>query len=64
MVPFWVLNIMRHLVFRGLKKDHNFDNHQYAAVPYWIHTSGAGVLPMRVMTSLGWGTRAYLETPM
>ena len=26
MVPFWVLNIIRHLVFRGPKRDHNFDN--------------------------------------
>ena len=27
MVPCWVLSIIRHLVFRGPKKDHYFDNH-------------------------------------
>ena len=27
MVPFWVLRIIRHLVFRGPKRDHNLDNH-------------------------------------
>ena len=27
MVPFWVLSIVRHLVFRGPKRDRNFDNH-------------------------------------
>ena len=29
MVPFWVLAIIRHLVFRGPKRDHDFDNHPY-----------------------------------
>ena len=29
MVPFWVLDIIRHLVFRGPKGDHNFENHPY-----------------------------------
>ena len=27
--PFWVLSIVRHLVFRGPKRDHNFGNHPY-----------------------------------
>ena len=27
MVPFWVPNIVRHLIFRVPKRDHNFDNH-------------------------------------
>ena len=27
--PFWVLNILRHLVFRGSQKDHNLDNHPF-----------------------------------
>ena len=25
--PFWIPLIIRHLIFRVLKKDHNFDNH-------------------------------------
>ena len=29
MVPFWILNIIRHLIFTGRKGDHNFDNHPY-----------------------------------
>ena len=29
MVPFWVPSIIRHLAFRGARKDHNFDNHPY-----------------------------------
>ena len=28
-VPCWVLNITRHLVFGGSKRDHNFDNHPH-----------------------------------
>ena len=28
----WVLDIIRHLVFRGPKKDNNFDNHPYIAM--------------------------------
>ena len=28
--PFWVLAIIRHLVLRGLKGDHNFDNYPSA----------------------------------
>ena len=27
MVPFWVLSKIRHLVFRGPKGNHHFDNH-------------------------------------
>ena len=27
MVPFWIPIIIRHLVFRVPKRDHNFDNH-------------------------------------
>ena len=27
MVPCWVLSILQHLVFRGPKRGHNFDNH-------------------------------------
>ena len=27
MVPFWVLSIIRHLVFRDPKGHHSFDNH-------------------------------------
>ena len=26
-VPFWVPNIIRHLIFRVPKRDHHFDNH-------------------------------------
>ena len=29
MVTFFVLIIIRHLVFRRPKRDHNFDNHPY-----------------------------------
>ena len=29
MVPFWVLSIVRHLVFRDPKGDHSVDNHPY-----------------------------------
>ena len=28
-VPVWVLIVIRHLVFRVPKRDHNFDNHSY-----------------------------------
>ena len=27
MVPFWVLNIIQHLILRDPAGDHNFDNH-------------------------------------
>ena len=27
MIPFWVLNIVRHLFLGYPKRDHNFDNH-------------------------------------
>ena len=30
MVPLWVLNVTRHLVFRVPKRGHNFDNHPYS----------------------------------
>ena len=30
MVPFWVPIIVRHLIFRVPKRDHNFDNHTFA----------------------------------
>ena len=41
MVPFWVLNIIRHLIFKVPKRDPNFDNHPYikafgAQRPYYI----------------------------
>ena len=29
MVRFWIPNIIRHLIFRVPKRDHNFDNHPY-----------------------------------
>ena len=29
MVPFWVLDVIRHLVFRDPKGDHNFDNQSH-----------------------------------
>ena len=29
-VPFWILNIRRHLIFRVPKKGHNFDNYPYS----------------------------------
>ena len=28
-VPFWIPNIIRHLIFRVPKRDPNFDNHPY-----------------------------------
>ena len=28
-VPFWVLNLIRHLIFRVPKRDPNFDNYPY-----------------------------------
>ena len=31
-VPFWVLIIIRHLIFRVPKRDHNFDNHPYSSI--------------------------------
>ena len=34
MVPFWVLNIIRHLVFRDPKRDHSFDNHPHTIQCY------------------------------
>ena len=41
MVPFWVLNIIRHLVFNlgDPKGNHNFDNHPYVYIYiYEIYT--------------------------
>ena len=32
MVPFWVLHIIRHLLFRVPKRDPNFDNHPCVSV--------------------------------
>ena len=29
MVPFWIPIIIRHLIFRDPKRDHNVDNHPY-----------------------------------
>ena len=37
MVPFWVPIIIRHLLFRVPKRDHNFDNYPYDV------TSGLGL---------------------
>ena len=34
MVPFWIPTIIRHLIFRAPKRDHNFDNHPYGTVPF------------------------------
>ena len=31
-VPFWVLIIIRHLIFRVPKRGHNFDNYPYGAL--------------------------------
>ena len=31
MVPFWIPIVIRHLIFRGPKRDHNFDNHPLGA---------------------------------
>ena len=53
MVPFWVLNIVRHLIFRVPKKerDHNFDNHPCAFLAQnllkaiILHTFGVQVSP-------------------
>ena len=33
MVPFWIPIILRHLVFRYPKRNHNFDNHPYVQEP-------------------------------
>ena len=30
MVPFWVLSLIRHLIFRDPEVDHNFDNHPFS----------------------------------
>ena len=32
--PFWVLSIIRHLVFRGPKRGPRFDNHPYGGCQY------------------------------
>ena len=52
MVPFWVLNIIRHEVFRDPREDHNFDNHSYTVLldPYvyvlfWGHLGRPVVRP-------------------
>ena len=37
MVPFWVRSRIRHLVFRGPKGDHNFDNQSYLYVYIYIY---------------------------
>ena len=29
MVPSWIPSIIRHLIFRVPKRDHNIDNHPY-----------------------------------
>ena len=29
MVPFWIPTVIRHLIFKYLKWDNNFDNHPY-----------------------------------
>ena len=34
-VPFWVLKILRHLVFRGPKRGPYFDNHPHDPPLYW-----------------------------
>ena len=34
--PFLVPGIIRHLVFRGPKRDHNFDNHPYMGTYYVV----------------------------
>ena len=41
MVPFWVLKTIRHLVFRGPKRDHHFDNHPYVC-GLWSRCIGKG----------------------
>ena len=50
MVPFWVLNIIRHLVFRGPKGDH-FDNH-----PYELPTEIVRVV-VAVSSLFGWALK-------
>ena len=32
MVPFWVSIVIRHLLSRVPKRDHNFDNHPYVDI--------------------------------
>ena len=34
MVPFWIPMIIRHLIFKYPKKDHNFDNHPYGGLGF------------------------------
>ena len=52
--PFWVLSIIRHLVFRGPKRDHNFDNHPYS------YSSPLSLGPARlVQISSGFSGQSY-----
>ena len=41
LVPFWV-RIIWHLVFRGPKGDHNFDNHPYGTIPLGLADVSGG----------------------
>ena len=36
MDPFWIPIIIRHLIFRVPKKDHNFENHPYNYIRDYI----------------------------
>ena len=54
MVPFWLLLVIRHLVFRGPKKgDRSFDNHPYLyrSKIYSVHIHNLGSL--KLSSSLG-----------
>ena len=47
MVPFWIPTIIRHLIFRVPKRDHNFDNHLYVSghSPHAMFRFSPGLLP-------------------
>ena len=51
MVPFWVSNIIRHLLFKVPKKDHNFDNYPYKTTSQTMKPERHG-LPHRMENSI------------
>ena len=64
MVPFWVLSIIRHLVFRIPKREHNFENHPYRVLnrnPLVLGMANQGFLNQ--VPTLSWNPVACIMTP-
>ena len=48
MVPFWIPIIIRHLISRDPKRDHNFDNHPYYY--YYYYSSIATISSITIIS--------------